>query len=83
MRRRINQKAKRTPTQWCRHFNTYIMDPDGWRRDKKPFEARITQYEFLARWLYSTAKQSVKVRKAFDRLAGDEVAYSLIRSLRY
>lgn len=66
MRRRINQKAKRTPAQWCRHFNTYVMDPDGWREDKKDWDEKIDQFEFLIRWWNSTSQHGPKVTHAYN-----------------
>lgn len=67
MRRRINHKAKRTPTQWCHHFRTYILDPDGWRgADGKDFDERIDQFEFFIRWRNSTAQQGVKITTAYN-----------------
>ena len=66
MRRRINHKAKRTPEQWFRHFRTYVMDPDDWRRDKKDWNAKIDQFEFLIRWYNSTSQHGPKVTAAYN-----------------
>lgn len=48
----------RHPIHWADHFNTCVMDPDGWRCDKKPFSDLVTKEEFADRWVRSTCRQT-------------------------
>ena len=44
-----------TPEEWCDEFSVVIIDPDGWRRDKKPMTDKLDLMDFLDRWTGSTA----------------------------
>lgn len=43
-----------TPDAWCKRLSIHVLDPDGWRRDRKPWADPITEDEFRRRAAWST-----------------------------
>lgn len=41
--------------EWCSITGIRILDPDGWREDNLPWDAPITEGEFIRRAMVSTA----------------------------
>ena len=44
----------RTPEQWCQQYDRTVRDPDGWRKDGKPWDEPISLPEFWDRFGGST-----------------------------
>lgn len=53
----------KTPTEWEKFTGITIMDPDGWRRDNKPWDDPISQREWEMRMMDSTIMCDPKVFK--------------------
>lgn len=49
------EKETKTGRQWERHFETKVIDADGWK--DIPFKTRITKENFALRWLASICEQ--------------------------
>jgi len=43
-----------TPGEWCKRLSIHVLDPDGWRRDHKPWAEPIAEDEFRRRAAWST-----------------------------
>lgn len=55
----MNKLIRHTPRVWCRIKRIKILDPDGWRNDKKSFNAPLTEDEFDRRMMLSTIEPLV------------------------
>lgn len=44
----------KTPDEWAAEHDVLILDPDGWRRDGKPWDEPLTEEDFLDRMAQST-----------------------------
>ncbi len=56
----MKKEIKKSPIEWCKKFDTTILDPDGWRMDGFDFNAPITEKDFWHRWSFSTVKADMK-----------------------
>lgn len=43
-----------TPDSWCKRLGIHVLDPDGWRRDGKPWDEAVSEAEFRRRATWST-----------------------------
>lgn len=50
----------KTPAEWSDIEGVTILDPDGWRKDRQPWETPITREDFLNRMAYSTIRWPVR-----------------------
>lgn len=42
------------PEEWGKILGWRVLDPDGWRKDDKPWEEPITENEYMERLFWST-----------------------------
>jgi len=55
----MSKIIKHTPRVWCDIKRIRILDPDGWRKDHKSFNAPLTEEEFDRRMFFSTIEPVV------------------------
>ena len=46
----------RPAAEWCEVYGVEVLDPDGWRHDRTPWDAPITSESFLERAMVSTIR---------------------------
>ena len=51
---RLDTTEMKKPEDWAQEMGVTILDPDGWRRDGKDFEQRVTKKEFKERLIHCT-----------------------------
>jgi hypothetical protein len=47
---------KKTPDEWSALLGVTVLDPDGWRRDRRPWSEPLTRAEFQTRAFESTVR---------------------------
>jgi len=55
-----NKVELKTPDEWCKILDIRVLDPDGWREDKKNWNDPISKAEFTKRMLLSTVSGGLR-----------------------
>lgn len=50
-------ETKKLPAEWCKDNNIHMMDPDGWRDARKPWDEPVTEREFESLLVFCTYSQ--------------------------
>jgi hypothetical protein len=60
---------KKTIQEWEQHFDTFVMDGDGFPQGTNKLETLFTEREFLKNSRTSTVRFSEKLREAWERIS--------------
>jgi len=55
------KEDRHLPRTWCNIKEIRIIDPDGWREDKKSWNSPLTENEFMSRAYKSTVENVISV----------------------